>query len=598
MDVAPFFNRPHAASSERPGSPISEKHSILVIDCGTSVTRAHLLGRVDGHYRYIAAGTAPSTLLPPWNDLMPSVRQAVDQVTKITGHNLLDDRGQIIRPDGDGAGVEQVVSLTSASEPLRVVVTGPEADPILGRLVRELSYSGATAYLVPPGSKGNRTSASSAERHVNLIRQVRPDAIVLAGSAGRRMRPALLQASRDLALACSALAEDGQESPRVIYAGGEREKGTIANILAPHTDLHFAEGMQLKAKEVDTDPLHQMLAGLHLESKMERLPGIGTLGSWSSAKVQTSVRGFAQAIHHLAQSDGLNAIGVDIGGASTIMALSGGRPERLVRRDDLGLGAQASVLLQHVRVAAIQRWLPFEMSATEIRNNLHNKTLAPQTVPQTHRDLLFEQAVARELLRISSDSLFPEKASRTISALHLIVGSGGVLTHAPSPSQAAMILIDGLQPVGVSTLALDRLALLPSIGALLSIHPEAATHVLAQDALLTLGAVVAPQGQVPQGEPAITCRVEYPDGRSLTLDVVSGSMRRVPVPSGQTVRVELYPDRRFDLGLGRSGQAGATQVHGGPVGLIIDARGRPLSWAGDLGAQQRQTGQWMREVGD
>jgi hypothetical protein len=237
------------------------------------------------------------------------------------------------------------------------------------------------------------------------------------------------------------------------------------------------------------------------------------------------------------------------------------------------------------------------MGATEIRNCLHNKALSPHTVPQTQRDLLFEQAVARELLRLASSDLFPGGLSQDAPSLHLIVGSGGVLSHAPNYTQAAMILIDALEPVGVSTLAVDRLGLLPALGGLLPVCPDAANQVMAHDALVTLGTVIAPMGQAPEGELAIVCNIEYNDGRMMTMEVPSGSLRHVPVPSGQTVKVELYPDQRFDLGLGRSGQAGATQVHGGPVGLLIDARGRPLAKNWELGEQWRRMSRWLWEVG-
>jgi len=72
--------------------------SILALDCGSTVTQALLIDRVNADYRLVARTQAPSTVEPPWNDLMASVRQAVAQISEITDLPLLNRQGQIITP--------------------------------------------------------------------------------------------------------------------------------------------------------------------------------------------------------------------------------------------------------------------------------------------------------------------------------------------------------------------------------------------------------------------------------------------------------------------------------------------------------------------
>ena len=52
-------------------------------------------------------------------------------------------------------------------------------------------------------------------------------------------------------------------------------------------------------------------------------------------------------------------------------------------------------------MANILRWVPFDMDERELRNRIKNKMIRPTTIPQTLEELVFEQAVAREALRLA-----------------------------------------------------------------------------------------------------------------------------------------------------------------------------------------------------
>jgi hypothetical protein len=49
--------------------------------------------------------------------------------------------------------------------------------------------------------------------------------------------------------------------------------------------------------------------------------------------------------------------------------------------------------------------------------------------------------------------------------------------------------------------------------------------------------------------------------------------------------------------LGTKGQAGTTKIEGGLIGIIIDARGRPLPIAQDLEEQQERMQRWLWDMG-
>ena len=194
--------------------------SILAIDCGSTLTRALLMDLVDGEYRLVARGEAPSTLEAPWNDVMASVRQALDQLADVTGWRLLDDRGQIISPEHQDGGVDAVVVISGASEPLHLMMIGVMQDVSLASARRALS----TSHVVVDGivSLDRRADSTHSvnddvEGQVRLIQELKPDAIVIVGGVdGGASRP-VLRSAEAVALACSALPEASR--PPVIYAG-------------------------------------------------------------------------------------------------------------------------------------------------------------------------------------------------------------------------------------------------------------------------------------------------------------------------------------------------------------------------------------------
>jgi len=119
------------------------------------------------------------------------------------------------------------------------------------------------------------------------------------------------------------------------------------------------------------------------------------------------------------------------------------------------------------------------------------------SIPQTQEALIFEQAVAREALRLAyiqhkefattlqgvqqqrtvGDLFSQEIGGQTIvdnMKLDLLVASGGVLSHAPRMNQTAMLLIDAFEPEGFTTLAKDSIFMMPHLGVLAEVHPKAA----------------------------------------------------------------------------------------------------------------------------
>ena len=141
-------------------------------------------------------------------------------------------------------------------------------------------------------------------------------------------------------------------------------------------------------------------------------------------------------------------------------------------------------------------------------------------------------------------------------------------------------------------LAVDSIFMMPQLGVLSTILPEAATQVFERDCLIKLGHAIAPIGTAKEGEPCVT--VSFKSGT--TEAVPFGQMRVLPLADGETDEATITPAKGFDVGAGK-GKSRTVTVEGGVVGLIIDARGRPIAIPPEQTPRVAKLQEWLRALG-
>jgi len=560
--------------------------SFVTADLGSITTRVTLIDQVGGEYRLVAHGLAPTTLSPPWEDVSLGLLQAIGRMETVAQRRLLA-QGRLVTPEGgDGSGVDGFVATTSAMEPLRLVAAGMR-EPWSLRSALRAAHS--TYTLVEGTFTVDELRLSSTEGMLDFLRLLREgglDAILVAGGVEGGPTLPLVEMAKDLALLCAS----GGTRPRLIFAGNEEARVPVAEVLEGVVDLEMVNNLLPRLGEESLAGVQELLESL-VGGKIAFIPGIESVERWSLAPIQPTARALGWAVRYLAREYELKVLGVDIGGGGLGLFSAGDDRYPCALTNEVGLGYGLDRLLAERGVEQILRWLPFDLEG--VGDQILNKALRPGTLPQSREDLLLEQAVARELMAWGLE----RADERALAPVDLIVGTGGLLSHLPDPRQAALILLDGLQPRGICSLALDEFSLLPQLGALAMAEPLAAAQVLARDTLLNLGTVIAPLGVAKEGEVALRFKMVYSEGGTIEGEVSYGSLEVIPLPFGQRATLELRPTQSFDVGLGRKGRGATTEVEGGAVGVIIDARGRPLSLPEERAAQQDKVQKWMWEAG-
>jgi hypothetical protein len=90
--------------------------------------------------------------------------------------------------------------------------------------------------------------------------------------------------------------------------------------------------------------------------------------------------------------------------------------------------------------------------------------------------------------------------------------------------------------------------------------------------------------------------MERKGGGTDTIDVPYGQIRVVPLRPDQRAALNIKPSAGFRVGSGEPGKSLKTEpgqeIKGGLVGLIVDARGRPLTLPEDIDMRQAQMKRW------
>jgi uncharacterized protein (TIGR01319 family) len=593
---------------------VSEVRSILATDVGSTTTKAILIEKRGDEYRLVTRGEVPTTVEAPWENVLIGVRKAIRRVEELTGRQLLDEDGELLRPMEGLRGVDLYVSTSSAGGGLQMMVAG---------LVKNISATSAHRAALGAGAVVLDVIAvddgRSQSEQIARIRELRPDILLVSGGVEG--------GSVAYVAAVSETIRQANPQPRfgatyrlpLIYAGNRDAQDIVREICGDGMDVHVVENLRPRHDTENLGPAREAIHEVFMNHVMAQAPGYGDLMEMVDTTIMPTPGAVGKIISLTAEKLGLNIVGVDIGGATTdVFSSFGGTFTRTVSAN-LGMSYSICNVLEEAGFDKILRWVPFGMDEAQISDFIANKMVRPTTIPETLFHLVLEQALAREALRLSFEhhrslarkvekekvgalappSLTTAKAYGSeivrMGDLGLIVGSGGALSHAPRRGQAALILMDAFQPEGITCLAVDSIFMMPHLGVISSICPLVAAQVFDKDCLIRLGACVAPVGQARPGTAMAGVRVVMPDRKVVEKTIVKGEIERVPLPAGEEATVHVSPYRGMDVGAGK-GRAVDVKVQGGVSGIILDGRGRPLDLPEDPPERADALTRWFQAM--
>ncbi len=600
---------------------------IVATDCGSTTTKAILIEWVDGEFRQTIRGEAPTTVEAPLNDVTKGVINATQELEELARLKYKNpnikfmENGEFVIPRKGDIGIDAYVSTSSAGGGLQMMVTGVVAS-MTGESAERAALGAGAIVMDLISSNDKRMNHEKIER----IRQLRPDMILMAGGEDGGTVKHVVEMAELVAGADPKPRLGSSYKLPVIFAGNKDAQKDIIETLGSKVDLIVTENIRPKLEQENLDPARDKIHDLFMEHVMQQAPGYNKLMDWAkgpqleSVPIMPTPAAVGNIMQAIAKDEKIEVVGVDIGGATTDV-FSVFTEEYIFNRTvsaNLGMSYSISNVLASSGLDNIMRWVPFDIDEGELRNMIKNKMIRPTTIPSLLEELVLEQAIAKEALRLAfeqhkqfASGLKGMQRQRDISeafsqstsgasivnlmTLNLLVGSGGVLSHAPRRNQTVMMLIDAFLPEGITRLAVDSIFMMPHLGVLSEISAKAATEVFRKDCMVYLGSCVAPVGKGKNGKPALYAKLEFADGSKFEEEIPFGEVRLLPCEEGKVAKATLKALGGLILDKDKNREL-TVDLHGGKVGIVLDTRGRqPFALPTEKAERIAALKKWMRE---
>ncbi len=594
---------------------------ILATDCGSTTTKAILIEKIGDEYRQTYRGEAPTTVEAPFEDVTKGVLNSINEIEDLSGRTFLDGETIIhpYNPDSN-TGCDIYISTSSAGGGLQMMVAG---------VVKEMTAESAERAALGAGAIVMDVLAVNDKRlpheRIERIRVLRPDMILLAGGTDGGDVSKVVEMGEQITAADPKPRLGISYQLPIIFAGNVKARDEIIKTMGDTFSLTICSNIRPTLEHENPWEARGKIQDLFEEHVMAQAPGYNKLIEWCSAPIMPTPAAVGLIIRTIAQMEGINVIGVDIGGATTdVFSYFMVEGEGLFNRSvsaNLGMSYSVSNVMAEAGMDNVMRWASFDIEEEDLRNRIKNKMIRPTTIPHLLSELIIEQGLAREALRLAfqqhkelatglkgvqqqrdiADAFNQESSGATLikmMQLDLLVGSGGVLSHAPRRSQAMMMMIDAFQPEGTTRMAVDSIFMMPHLGVLTEVHDKAATEVFSKDCIIYTGTCFAPSGAMRPGEKAISYVLELETGEILEGEMNFGEIKLIPYglnDEGLPLRgtATINPARSLDMGEGRGRQT-KTEIYGGVVGIVIDCRGRPIKFAKEQQARVKQVESWTQ----
>jgi hypothetical protein len=562
-----------------------EPLSILAIDIGSTNTRAFLFDIVEETYHLVASVTTRSTYDPPLSDVNIGILNCVHQLEEITGRLLLSQKNTLIVPSQAGSeGVDRFY-ITHSFGPFMKIATFGLSSEVSLKSVNKLAATTYGTVVESIGIDDKRT----VNEQIDAVVQAAPELIFFAGGTDHGSSRALKKMSNLIASILQLLPQD--QRPMVVFSGNQSMAKSVKDQLSQYTRVSTTANIR---PEMDDEKLIEVtneLADIFTGLRGEQYTGIKKITpqcSDSPCPSAIAVGRIAQFLSEVGDPE-KGILAVDLGsGSTTIASACSGKLDLNVF--PVGMGSAFSKFLESTPFELISRWFPAGIYPEFARDHLWQKTAFPLSVPETAEGLVVEQAAVRQLLNSLMGNL-AAKGLLVANGYDTILCSGTTLTQMGTPEQLLMMLLDGLQPVGLSTFVLDQHSLLPALGAAARISPLMPVQLLESSAFTNLATVVSVKSDAKPGATIMRAKVQLTGEQVQTFTIKQGTLIRIPMRPGMKAAMQLTATRQSNIessGLTDS----AFRVNGGICGLVIDARGRPIKLPTDQAKREYELQVW------
>ncbi len=555
---------------------VADAGASLVVDVDAKTVRGVVFESVEGKSRFVASAQVVSTLGPPIGDVSVAVREVVSILEEQTGIKLSADS-----TSDSHLGPFAITGYPVTPLSVAIVPTGHQP------LTQVLAATGrATASTVHVLADVVRTDDGvlSSTLLEGQLRGIRPDIVVLL--EGDRAQSEWASAVGTF----GTLIDDNAIDQLIVLASEEFQQYLIQT-LGDRANMTGLDPNQYEAHEV----------AMALETELidlyeQRVAATTRTGIDRKLKFVNRLRGGDLATRYIARRLERSIVSVDVSSGIAInwsTLHTGGS----IARPDLDVHGNVRNLFGP-GLDSVRSILPFDQSLEDLANWILNRASRPRVESALWTDQVIESALLSTIVRRAWSDL----AGIASDQIDLIVAGAGFCFEG-DPVLGVLALLNGFQPAplgGFVQILLDPDGLLWAAGAIGEMAPAVAADAIENDLLTPAATVLVVEGGGAEGQTAVSGKLTYEDGEAVDFSVAYGSMHRLPLGDGDRATLVITCEPGFAVGGSNPGeqmQFGPDDgFQGGEVGVIIDARGRPMAEFSEDSAARDAVRKWYADL--
>ena len=284
---------------------VREPRYILATDVGSTTTKARFFVKVNGEWKFLASGEAPTTVEKPVEDVTKGVRNAVREVEELTGHRIIDYSSEELRfimPYlGGKTGIDVYVSTSSAGGGLQMLVAGVVKSITAESAQRAALGAGAIVMDVLAIDDGREV-----HEKINTLRFLRPDIVLLAGGTDGGDKTHVIEMAEIIAVARPRPRFGVSFRLPVVYAGNKDAREDVKRILNPDFfDVRVVDNIRPQIEVERVEPARNAILELFMEHVMAHAPGYEKLRRLVSTDIMPTPAAEGLMIRTFAEMRGL-----------------------------------------------------------------------------------------------------------------------------------------------------------------------------------------------------------------------------------------------------------------------------------------------------
>jgi hypothetical protein len=568
----------------------NESNSILGLEIGTENTRAVLFGVVEGSYHFIASGETSSTQREPFFDVGEGIFESISRLQQITGGFLLNNEGNLIMPSQiGGEGVDRLFVTLSGGQRIRLVAFG---------LLNEISLDSVTRLSKTTFGDLKETFSINDRRPIQAQMDAflagKPEIVLFSGGTNRGASRSIIRIAQMIGTVLNTIPADMR--PLILYCGNQTVMKQVKEILERVTKVEISKNIRPALELEDLDNSSEVLANMVTQVWMKQIGGLNRIAPICSDKPLPSSYTYQRMIRFLGKQydPAKSVLGIDLGSAHTTVSCANSTHCTL-NVLPYGVGYALNESLDRLNLEEITAWIPESVNAEDVKTYLWQKTLFPASIPSDQLSLSIELATAKAILRLTMKDLRNQGMFLSRTFEPILIG-GSILTRTATPQQALLTLLDGIQPTGITPLILDKHGILSILGAISKSTPILPVQVMETTAFTNLATVINAESRVKDGTPILKARLTYASGNYMDVEVKQGAISTLPLPSGETGLLNIKLLKRTTIEDWVYSEE-PFRVRGGICGVVIDARGRPLTLPQNESERREKYKRWMFMLG-